>query len=166
MEGVARALQAVFILLIVGTIIGSWIAGGIIPALIYYSLKVLAPTIFVPALPALLPQSFLWRQVLPFTSLATVGLALMATGVSMGFPAPLVAGAVISGAYFGDKLSPLSDTTNLAPAYGRLYPFRTHRTYVMDTIPALLGSLVLYYFFGIKYASSSSGPARKNWKYS
>ncbi|NLW24230.1 MAG: Na+/H+ antiporter NhaC [Clostridia bacterium] len=153
-EGVARALQAVFILLIVGTIIGSWIAGGIIPALIYYSLKVLAPTIFVPA--ACFVTSIVSLATgTSFTSLATVGLALMATGVSMGFPAPLVAGAVISGAYFGDKLSPLSDTTNLAPAMVGCTLFEHIGHMLWDTIPALLGSLVLYYFFGIKYASGS-----------
>ncbi|MGI6225518.1 MAG: Na+/H+ antiporter NhaC [Peptococcales bacterium] len=153
-EGVSRALPAVFILLIVGTIIGSWIAGGIIPTLIYYGLKVLAPAIFIPA--ACFVTSIVSLATgTSFTSLATVGLALMATGVSMGFPAPLVAGAVISGAYFGDKISPLSDTTNLAPAMVGCTLFEHIGHMLWDTIPALLGSLVLYYFIGLKYASGS-----------
>ena len=87
--------------------------------------------------------------------MATIGLALMATGVTMGFPAPLVAGAVISGAYLGDKLSPLSDTTNLAPAMAGCTLFEHVGHMLWDTIPAFLGSLILYYFIGIKYASSS-----------
>lgn len=153
-DGVARALPALFILLIVGTIIGSWIAGGIIPTLIYYGLKILAPSIFVPAA-ALVTAIVSLATGTSFTSLATVGLALMATGLGMGFPAPLVAGAVISGAYFGDKLSPLSDTTNLAPAMVGCTLFEHVGHMLWDTIPAFLVSLVLYYFVGIKYVSTS-----------
>jgi len=153
-DGVARALPALFILLIVGTIIGSWIAGGIIPTLVYYGLKILSPKIFVPAA-ALVTAIVSLSTGTSFTSLATVGLALMATGVSMGFPAPLVAGAVISGAYFGDKLSPLSDTTNLAPAMAGCTLFEHVGHMLWDTIPAFLGSLILYYFIGIKYATTT-----------
>lgn len=150
--GVSRALPALFILLIVGTIMGSWIAGGIIPTLVYYGLKILSPSIFVPAA-ALVTGIVSLATGTSFSSLATVGLALMATGLSMGFPAPLVAGAVISGAYLGDKLSPLSDTTNLAPAMAGCTLFEHVGHMLWDTIPAFLVSLILYYFFGIKYAS-------------
>ncbi|MFZ7102526.1 MAG: Na+/H+ antiporter NhaC [Peptococcaceae bacterium] len=153
-EGVARALPALFIMLIVGTIIGSWIAGGIIPTLIYYGLKLISPKVLVPA-SAFVTAIVSLSTGTSFTSLATVGLALMATGVSMGFPAPLVAGAVISGAYFGDKLSPLSDTTNLAPAMAGCTLFEHVGHMLWDTIPAFLCSLILYYFIGLKYATSS-----------
>jgi NhaC family Na+:H+ antiporter len=153
-EGVSRALPALFILLIVGSIIGSWIAGGIIPTLIYYGLKLISPKVLIPAT-AFVTAIVSLSTGTSFTSLATVGLALMATGVSMGFPAPLVAGAVISGAYFGDKLSPLSDTTNLAPAMSGCTLFEHVGHMLWDTIPAFLGSLILYYFIGLKHASSS-----------
>ncbi|KJS88138.1 MAG: sodium:proton antiporter [Peptococcaceae bacterium BICA1-8] len=153
-EGVSRALPALFIMLIVGTIIGSWIAGGIIPTLIYYGLKLISPNVLVPAA-ALVTAIVSLSTGTSFTSLATVGLALMATGVSMGFPAPLVAGAVISGAYFGDKLSPLSDTTNLAPAMVGCTLFEHVGHMLWDTIPAFLISLIMYYFIGLKYATSS-----------
>lgn len=97
-EGVSRALPAFFILLIVGTIIGSWIVGGVIPALIYYSLKIISPSIFVPAAAAVTGIIAISTGT-SFTSIATVGLALMVTGIGMGFPPPLLAGAIISGAY-------------------------------------------------------------------
>jgi Na+:H+ antiporter, NhaC family len=153
-DGVTRALPAVFILLIVGSIIGSWICGGIIPTLIYYSLKVIHPSFFIPAA-ALVTAVISVSTGTSFTSIATIGLALMATGLGMGFPAPLVAGAIISGAYFGDKMSPLSDTTNIAPAMAGCTLFEHVGHMLWTGIPAFLGSVILYYLVGLKYASSS-----------
>lgn len=152
-EGVTRALPALFILLIVGSIIGSWILGGIIPTLIYYSLKVISPNFFIPAA-ALVTAIISTSTGTSFTSIATIGLALMATGVGMGFPAPLVAGAIISGAYFGDKMSPLSDTTNIAPAMAGCSLFEHISHMLWSSIPAFFGSIIIYYFIGLKYVSS------------
>ncbi|ABO51728.1 transporter, NhaC family [Desulforamulus reducens MI-1] len=153
-EGVSRALPAIFILMIVGAIIGTWMLGGIIPTLIYYAYEIINPTFFVPAtcfVTAIVATS----TGTSFTSMATIGLALMATGIGMGFPAPLVAGAVISGAFFGDKISPLSDTTNLAPAMAGCTLFEHIGHMLWDTLPSMLLALVAYYFVGLKYVAAS-----------
>ena len=108
-------MQAMLILLVVGMLIGTWILGGVVPSMIYWGLKILSPGIFlfatciICAIVSLATGS-------SWTTAGTVGIALIGIGQGLGIPAPVVAGAIISGAYFGDKMSPLSDTTNLAPA--------------------------------------------------
>lgn len=154
-KGVSRALPPLFIIIIIGIIIGSWIQAGIIPSLIYYSLKVISPQIFVPAA-CFVTAIIATATGTSFTSIATVGLALMATGLGMGFPAPLLAGAIISGAYFGDSLSPLSDTTNMASAMSNCTLFELIGHLSKSGIPALMFSLIMYYFFGIKYTTQAS----------
>ena len=130
LDGITNSLQAIVILLIIGILIGVWILSGVVPTLLYYGLKILHPKIFLPA--ALIICSI--------TSLATgtswgttgtIGIALIGIGEGLGFPLPVVAGAVLSGAYFGDKMSPLSDTTNLAPAMvgTDLYTHIKHMSY-------------------------------------
>lgn len=154
-NGVSKALPAVFILFIIGTIIGTWILSGIIPTLIYYGLSIINPSLFIPlvcfitGVVALVLGS-------SFTSIATVGLAFIVIGQGMNFPLELVAGAVISGAFFGDKLSPLSDTTNVAPAMVEESLFAHVRHMLWDTIPAFVLSLLVYWIVGLKYASSSA----------
>ena len=150
-DGVSRALPAFFILLIVGTIIGSWIVGGVIPALIYYSLKIISPHIFLPAA-AIVTGIIAVSTGTSFTSIATIGLAFMITGVGMGFPPPILAGAIISGAYLGDSMSPLSDTTNLASAMSGCDLFELIGHMVFTAAPAFIISVILFYFFGISYA--------------
>lgn len=129
-QGITNALPAIMILLIIGTLIGIWILSGVVPSLLYYGLKILSPGVFLPT--ALI--------ICAITSLATgtswgttgtIGVALMGIGAGLGFPLPMVAGAVLSGAYFGDKMSPLSDTTNLAPAMAGtdLYTHIKHMSY-------------------------------------
>lgn len=150
-DGVARALPALFIMITIGAIIGSWIQGGVIPTLIYYSLKIISPTIFIPTacfVTAIVAVS----TGTSFASIATVGLALMATGVGMGFPAPLLAGAIVSGAYFGDSISPLSDTTNLASALSGCTLFELLGHLAKSGIPALIISLIAYYILGAKHS--------------
>jgi len=147
-NGVAQALQPIFILIIVGSIIGSWILSGIIPSLIYYGLKIINPSVFLP-LAALITAVVSTSTGTSFTSIATVGIALMAVGNGMGFPAAITAAAVISGAFFGDKISPLSDTTNIAPAIVECDLFEHINHMFWDTIPAFLISLAIYYFLGI-----------------
>lgn len=148
-DGVSRAMPAVFILLIIGMIIGTWISGGVIPTLIHYGLEFINPTFFLPM--ACLVTAFI-SLVLgsSFTSIATVGLAFMAIGGGMGVPLPIVAGAVISGAFFGDKLSPLSDTTNVAPAMVGEGLFDHIRHMLWDTIPGLVLSAGLFWFIGLR----------------
>jgi Na+/H+ antiporter len=153
--GVTRALEAIFILLLVGAVIGSWISGGVIQALIYYSIKVINPSIFIPA------TCFVTAVIATatggsFTAIATIGVALMAAGVSMGFPAPLIAGAVVSGAYFGDSFSPLSDATNVAAAMAECSLFDLVKHLCYDNLPALLISIVAYYFLGLPYVGAGT----------
>ncbi|MEL7535307.1 MAG: Na+/H+ antiporter NhaC family protein, partial [Bacteroidota bacterium] len=106
---------AIIILLFVGALAGSWLISGIIPAMIYYGLKILHPSIFLPA-SLVIAAIISIATGSSWTTSATVGIALIGIGSAMGISTGMVAGAVISGAYFGDKMSPLSDTTNLAPA--------------------------------------------------
>lgn len=154
-SGVSKALPAVFILFIIGTIIGAWIISGIIPTLIYYGLAMIHPNLFVP-LVALITGIVALVLGSSFTSIATVGLAFIAIGKGMDFPSPLVAGAVISGAFFGDKLSPLSDTTNVAPAMVGEGLFAHVRHMLWDTIPAFGLSMLLYWIVGMNYAPTTA----------
>ena len=146
-KGVARALPAVFILLIIGIIVGTWIASGVIPTMIYYGLSIIEPSLFVP-LVALITGIVSITLGSSFTSIATIGIAFMAIGEGLGFAPGLVAGAVISGAYFGDKLSPLSDTTNIAPAMAETDLFSHIKHMLWDTIPAFVIAIILYWFVG------------------
>lgn len=146
-NGVARALPAVFILLVIGIIIGTWIASGVIPSMIYYGLKFIHPDFFVPAV-AIVTGIVSITLGSSFTSIATVGLAFMVIGEGLGFPPALVAGAIISGAYFGDKLSPLSDTTNIAPVVAETDLFSHVKHMLWDTLPAFFIALVLYAILG------------------
>lgn len=146
-NGVSRALPAVFILLIIGIIVGTWIASGVIPTMIYYGLSIIEPSLFIP-LVALITGIVSITLGSSFTSIATIGIAFMAIGEGLGFPPGLVAGAVISGAYFGDKLSPLSDTTNIAPAMAETDLFSHIKHMLWDTIPAFVIALILYWFVG------------------
>ena len=158
-HGVSRAMIGMFIFIAIGMLIGSWIQAGTVPALIYYGLDLLSPRWFLPA----------GLLICSITSLATgtswgtagtVGLALMGIGVSMGIPAPLVAGMVVSGAFFGDKMSPVSDTTNLAAisAETRLYDHIGAMMY--SQLPALVIALVLYTLIGFKYAGGTIDAAQ------
>ncbi|NYF24799.1 Na+/H+ antiporter NhaC [Sporosarcina sp. JAI121] len=154
-KGVARAMPALFILLIIGIIVGTWIASGVIPTMIYYGLSFIEPALFVP-LVALITGIVSITLGSSFTSIATIGLAFMAIGEGLGFAPGLIAGAVISGAYFGDKLSPLSDTTNIAPAMAETDLFSHIKHMLWDTIPAFVVAIVLYWFVGNSVATTNA----------
>lgn len=154
-QGVGRALPAVFILFLIGTIVGTWIEGGLIPTIIYYGLQAISPQIFL-ALACLVPAVVSLVLGSSLTTIATVGIAFMAIGEGMGFPAPIVAGAVISGAFFGDKLSPLSDTTNLAAAMGGVKLFDHIKHMLWDTIPALIISAIIFWIIGGSISANST----------
>ena len=121
-SSIQNAMQAILIACIIGLIIGSWIAGGIVPSLIYYGLKLLSPKFFlVTCLVVCSVVSISSGS--SWTTCGTLGVAMVGIGAAMGIPTAVTAGCVVSGAYFGDKMSPFSDTTNLAPAvYNRRYP--------------------------------------------
>ncbi len=128
--GIGRSLHAIIILLIIGILIGVWILSGVVPTLLYYGLIILSPSIFLPAAVVICAVTSLATGT-SWGTTGTIGVALMGIGAALGFPLPLVAGAVLSGAYFGDKMSPLSDTTNMAPAMvgTDLYTHIRHMTY-------------------------------------
>ena len=121
----------IMILFLVGALAGTWLVSGVIPAMVYYGLQVLSPTIFLPAC-VLIAAIISIATGSSWTTSATVGIALIGIGEALGIPLGMVAGAVISGAYFGDKMSPLSDTTNLAPAMAGTDIF-THIRYMAIT---------------------------------
>lgn len=140
------------ILIAVGALIGTWIAGGVVPTLIYYGLEFIHPSIFLLA--TLIICSI--TSVATGTSWGTVGtagIAMMAIGEGLGLPLPLVAGAVLSGAYFGDKLSPLSDSTVLASSLSKVEVITHVRAMLYLSVPAYLITAVLFTITGFIYGS-------------
>lgn len=148
---IGMGMQAILILMIIGCIIGVWILSGVVPAMIYYGLKIISPGIFLVATCVIcaivsLATGSSW------TTAATVGIALIGVGSGLGIPVNMVAGAIISGAYFGDKMSPLSDTTNLAPAMAGAKLFDHVRHMAWTTGPSMLIACVIYAVMGMNYA--------------
>lgn len=147
-ENVRSTNGAILILLMVGALAGTWLVSGIIPSMIYYGLQILSPAIFLPAT-LIICAVISIATGSSWTTSATVGIALIGIGGALGFPIGMVAGAVISGAYFGDKLSPMSDTTNLAPAMAGTDLF-THIKYMsLTTTPTFIISLILFIILGL-----------------
>lgn len=139
---------AILILLFVGSLAGTWLISGVIPSMIYYGLEILNPTIFLPA--TLLICSLISIATgSSWTTSATVGIALVGIGGTLGIPLGMVAGAVISGAYFGDKMSPLSDTTNLAPAMAGTDLFTHIRYMAYTTTPTYIITLIVFIILGL-----------------
>ena len=150
-HSIGLSLQSNLILLIVGMLIGLWIFSGVVPAMIFYGIKVFNPTFFLP-LSCVVCCIVSLATGSSWSTGGTLGIALIGVGQALNVPAPMVAGAVISGAYFGDKLSPLSDTTNLAPAMAGTDLFTHIRYMLITTIPSLIialcGFTLLGYFYG------------------
>ncbi|ABR50688.1 Na+/H+ antiporter NhaC [Alkaliphilus metalliredigens QYMF] len=152
-DTIKMGMQAALILMVIGTIIGTWILSGTVPTMIYYGLQILSPGIFLVAT-ALICAIVSLATGSSWTTAGTVGIALLGIGQGLGMPPGLIAGAIISGAYFGDKMSPLSDTTNLAPAMAGAELFEHIKHMVYTTVPALIISLVLYGIIGMRYAGN------------
>lgn len=150
-SGIVIALQACLILFVIGILIGTWIISGIVPTMIYYGLKILSPSIFLLAT-CLICALVSLATGSSWSTAGTVGVALIGVGQGLGIPLPMVAGAIVSGSYFGDKLSPLSDTTNLAPAVAGAELFSHIRHMIYTTGPSLLISLFLYALLGLRYS--------------
>ena len=146
-SGVLDGLPASCILLLIGMLTGLWAVGGAIPTLIYYGLGWLSPRYLAPTACVLCGLASIMTGT-SFGTISTIGLALMGIGEAMGVHAPLLAGAIVSGAYFGDKMSPLSDTTNVAPAVSGSNIYDHIKSMLYTTLPALILSLVALTFLG------------------
>ncbi len=142
-ENIKSIFIPVTILFLVGALAGTWLVSGIIPAMVYYGLQILNPTIFLPA-SVIIAAVISIATGSSWTTSATVGIALIIIGTALKIPAGMVAGAVISGAYFGDKMSPLSDTTNLAPAMAGTDLFTHIRYMALTTVPTILITLSVF----------------------
>lgn len=155
-ENLKSTAGALLILLFVGALAGSWLVSGIIPAMVYYGLMILHPSIFLPAC-VVITAIISLATGSSWTTSATVGIALIGIGKAMGIPLGMVAGAVLSGAYFGDKMSPLSDTTNLAPAMAGSELFDHIKYMTLTTVPTIVITLVI--FIIISLSQSTTGAA-------
>ena len=150
MHGCNLAMIPMLILMLIGVLIPTWIAAGTIPTLIYYGLKIISPTFFLLTT-ALVCAVASMATGSSWTTGATFGVACMGISVGLGIPAPMTAGAVITGAILGDKMSPLSDSTNLAAGVSEANLFDHIRSMVYTTGPAFLISLVIYFFLGLQF---------------
>ncbi|CAN5854559.1 Na+/H+ antiporter NhaC [soil metagenome] len=151
-HGISLALGAVLILLVVGALIGTWILAGVVPTMIDYGLAVLTPGLFYAAACAIccivaLATGSSW------TTAGTIGVALVGIATAQNLHLGLAAGAIISGAYFGDKMSPLSDTTNLAPAMAGTELFTHIRHMLWTTVPSIVMALTLFAIIGANAAA-------------
>lgn len=151
-KGIRHALPAIVIIILVGLIIGSWIGSGVVATMIYYGLQLIDPRYFLTVVVILcgivaLAIGSSW------STMATVGVASMGIGISMGISPGMVAGAVICGSYFGDKMSPLSDTTNLASGLSDVDLFDHIKHMLYTTIPALIITLIAFFFIGQQFGA-------------
>lgn len=149
-RSISSAMPSILILFLIGSLAGTWMLSGIVPAMIYYGLQFLSPAIFLVAACVVcgivsIATGSSW------TTVATVGVALLGIGRALGFEEGIIAGAIISGAYFGDKMSPLSDTTNLAPAMAGTDLFTHIRHMTKTTVPSILITLFLFGGIGMVY---------------
>ncbi|MEG0321925.1 MAG: Na+/H+ antiporter NhaC family protein, partial [Oscillospiraceae bacterium] len=148
------AMQANFIIMIVGCLVATWIAGGIVPGMIYYGLKLFSPSIFLAVLPIIcaiiaVSTGSAW------TTAGTMGAAAMGIAAGLGIPPAIAAGAVVTGASFGDKLSPLSDSTNLAAGVAGTNLFEHVRHMLYTTIPSFLIAVGIFAIIGSRYGAES-----------
>ncbi|RLQ89822.1 Na+/H+ antiporter NhaC [Planomicrobium sp. Y74] len=150
-KGIRMALPAIVIIILVGLIIGSWIGGGIVATMIYYGLKIITPSLFLVTI-CIICAIVTLAIGSSWSTMGTIGVAGMGIGVSMGIPAAMVAGAVISGAYFGDKMSPLSDTTNLAAGITGTDLFAHIKHMIYTTVPGLIIALIVYFILGRQFS--------------
>lgn len=154
-RNISGVVTAIIILLIIGALSGSWMISGVVPTLIYYGMQILHPDFFLTstciicALVSVMTGS-------SWTTIATIGVALMGIGRAQGFDEGWIAGAIVSGAYFGDKVSPLSDTTVLASSVTGTPLFKHIRYLMITTIPSMIIALILFTIMGLTNETSSS----------
>ncbi len=153
---IGSAMPAILILLLIGALAGTWLISGVVPALIYYGLDILHPRIFLfAALIICMLVSLTTGS--SWSTIATIGVALLGIGKAMGISSPIVAGAIVSGAYFGDKMSPLSDTTNLAPAMAGTDLFTHVRYMLFTTVPSTIITLIIFLIIGFNLDLTNTG---------
>ena len=152
-ENLGSVTSPILILLFVGALAGTWLLSGIIPAMIYYGLQIANPVFFLPTC-VLTCTLISLATGSSWSTSATVGIALVGIGKALGLPAGMVAGAVISGAYFGDKLSPLSDTTNFAPAMAGSELFTHIRYMLYTTLPTIIITLLAFVVLGFGFTTN------------
>lgn len=154
-KNVASVTSAIIILLLIGALSGTWMVSGVVPSLIYYGVKIIHPDVFL-ALTCIISALVSVMTGSSWTTIATIGIALMGIGRAQGFDDGWIAGAIISGAYFGDKISPLSDTTVLASGAVGVPIFKHIRYMLITTIPSLVIALIIFTFAGFMQQSNSS----------
>ena len=152
-KSISSAMSAILILLLIGSLAGTWMLSGIVPAMIYYGLQVLNPTIFLFAA-VIVCAVVSVATGSSWSTVATVGIALLGIGKALGLSEGIIGGAIISGAYFGDKMSPLSDTTNLAPAMAGTDLFTHIRYMTLTTVPSITITLII--FLGIGFTADET----------
>lgn len=157
-KSIHNAMPAVLILLVIGALTGTWMISGVVPTMIYYGLEIMSPKFFLVAA-CLVCAIISMATGSSWTTAATVGVALIGVAKTMDIHLGLAAGAVISGAYFGDKMSPLSDTTNLAPAMAGTDLFTHIRYMALTTIPSFVISLIIFFFIGL--SNSGTGNSKE-----
>ena len=158
-EGISNSIKsivpAIIMLLLIGSLAGTWLISGVIPTMIYYGLQILNPTIFLFAT-AIITAIVSLATGSSWSTIATVGIALLGIGTAIGLPVGLIGGAIISGAYFGDKMSPLSETTNMAAAISGVDLF-DHIKYMMyTTVPSFIITLILFLGIGFYFTTDIS----------
>ena len=156
LAAINRTMQAILILAVVGLMLGSWMAGGVVPSMMYYGIKVISPKIFLFTA-CLLCSIVSLATGSSWSTAGSMGVALIGVGTALGFPVEMTAGAVVSGAYFGDKMSPLSDTTNLAPAVAGATLFDHIKHMVYTTGPSLIIALIVYLVLGFTHTGADAG---------
>ena len=149
------------IVIMVGMLVGIWMAGGTVPALMYYGTKLISPAILLPLTFVLCCLTSIFTGT-SFGAIATMGLALVGVASTTSLPLPLVVGAIGSGSYFGDKMSPLSDTTNLAAGVSKVGLYDHVNSMCYTTIPASIVCLIMYTIFGFIYGGGSIDAERAN----
>jgi len=147
-------LQSVVILMTVGMIIGTWMLSGTVPVMIYYGLQIITPSLFLVVAMVICSIVSLATGT-SWGTTGTLGIALVGIGAGLGIPMHLVGGAVVSGAFFGDKMSPLSDTTNLAPAVCGTDLFSHIKNMMATTVPSMVIALILYFIIGLNYTADT-----------
>jgi len=153
-QGILSGLPSIIILCLIGMLIGIWVLNGTVPTLTFYSLQVLSPAFFLVSATIICCITSVFTGS-SWSTLGTVGVALMATAYGMDIPLAMAAGAIVSGAFFGDKMSPLSDTTNLAPAIAGVNIFDHIRHMMWTTIPSMLITLGIFTFLGFNLQSGA-----------
>ncbi|MFZ4453153.1 Na+/H+ antiporter NhaC [Salibacterium aidingense] len=154
LQGISNGMEAVLILITVGALIGTWVAGGIVPSIIYYGLAVINPSIFLFATVLICTLTSLATGT-SFGTVGTAGIAMIGIGQGFGIPLPLVAGAVISGAYVGDKLSPLSDTTVMTSSLTKVNIIEHIKSMLRVSTPAFIIACLLFLLVGFFYVGAN-----------